>query len=61
MMDFREFGKWLLDIAKYVVTAGLVSTLFQSFEDKWLLYLVGSIFVMLLVFWGMFFIHKSKK
>jgi ABC-type multidrug transport system permease subunit len=60
MIDFKEFGKWLLDIAKYVLTAGIISTFFHGIEEKWLFFAVGSAFAALLVCAGMYFIYKSK-
>ncbi len=34
----EEIGKWFLDIAKYVVTAGLISSLFGNVESKLAVY-----------------------
>ncbi|GHU96701.1 hypothetical protein FACS1894156_8030 [Bacteroidia bacterium] len=60
-MDLKELGKWLMDVAKYVLTAGIVSTFFHNLKEDWQLYLVGSLVVLSLVCIGMYFIHKSKK
>lgn len=31
----KELGKWLLDIAKYLVTAVLLASVFSDIEEKW--------------------------
>ena len=38
----KELGKWLLDIAKYLVTAVLLASVFGDIEDKWIVYVVAS-------------------
>ena len=35
----KEFGKWLMDIAKYMVTAILLSSVFERSEDVYMYYL----------------------
>ena len=30
-----EFGKWLLDIAKYLITAMLLASIFSDMSDIW--------------------------
>lgn len=32
----KEFGKWLLDIAKYMVTAILLSSVFSDVQSVWM-------------------------
>ena len=34
----EAFGKWLLDIAKYMVTALLISTIFADMKDPIIIY-----------------------
>ena len=36
----KELGKWLLDIAKYLVTAVLLDSVFCDIEEKWAVYIV---------------------
>ena len=45
----KEFGKWLLDIAKYMVTALLLSTIFADMREPVIMYLVAIVSVILLV------------
>lgn len=34
----KEFGKWLMDIAKYLATAVLISSVFDSLEEPFVAY-----------------------
>ena len=43
----KEIGKWFMDIAKYVATAVLISSFLGSFQQKWAVYLGGSIIVVI--------------
>ena len=36
-----ELGKAIIDIAKYVITAVVVSSFFKSFNDTWIVYILG--------------------
>lgn len=35
----KELGKWLMDIAKYLVTAVLLSSIITDMSNSWILYL----------------------
>ena len=50
----RKAGEWLMDVSKYVFTAILISSVFKDFENKWLLYTVSAVCVILLLVIGMF-------
>ena len=43
-----------MDVSKYVFTAILISSVFKDFENKWLLYVVSAVCVILLLVIGMF-------
>ncbi len=32
----KELGKWLMDIAKYIVTALLLSSVFGDMQNPWI-------------------------
>ena len=32
----KEFGKWLMDIAKYIATAIILTSIFGDIKQKWL-------------------------
>ena len=50
-----------MDIAKYVARAVLISSFLGSFEQKWLVYSVGTIIVLVAFFLGLYFIHNNNK
>ena len=36
----KEIGKWLMDIAKYVVTGGIISTFISNYQQQsWIIYI----------------------
>jgi len=32
----KEFGKWLMDIAKYITTAVILASVFGEVEQRWI-------------------------
>lgn len=46
----REFGKWLMDIAKYMVTALLLSTIFADMNEPVIVYIVVILSIIVLIF-----------
>ena len=56
----KEIGKWFMDIAKYVATAVLISSFLGSFEQKWAVYIGGSIIVIIGFLLGLYFIRDKK-
>ena len=56
----KEIGKWLMDVGKYVATAVLISSLIGEFKEKWIVYLVGSLTVILTLGGGLLFIKEKK-
>lgn len=55
----KEFGKWLMDIAKYIATAVILSSVFGEI-DSWLLYTVGAFSIVIILFWGLFLVSGSS-
>ena len=53
----KELGKWLMDIAKYMVTALLLSTAFGSMDRLWVLVCVV-LGAALTLCWGLYLIEK---
>ena len=33
----KELGKWLMDIAKYITTAVVLTSIFGAVEQKWII------------------------
>ena len=56
----KEFGKWLLDIAKYMVTALLLSTIFADMREPMIMYLVA-VFSFVLLIIGLAVIYNSEQ
>ncbi len=54
----KEFGKWLMDIAKYIATAVILSSVFGG-VDTWIMYLVGSIAVALILVCGLMLVSEK--
>ncbi|OAV67435.1 hypothetical protein Barb6_01459 [Bacteroidales bacterium Barb6] len=57
----KEFGKWLMDIAKYVVTGVLLSSLIRDIGDGWWIYVVGGIIASLCLFFGSRLIKTEER
>ena len=48
----KEFGKWLMDIAKYITTAVILTSIFGDVDEKWIIYTGGSLTVILTLMTG---------
>ena len=60
----RIFGHWILDIAKYFVTALFLSSLFadvSSVMPRWMFYSVNSIVILAVILTGVYLIRKADK
>ena len=56
----KEFGKWLMDIAKYLVTAGLLSYFFNAVSNSTLLIIISSAITLALLIPGMYLIKSGE-
>lgn len=56
----KEFGKWLMDIAKYMVTALLLSTIFADMAEPIIIYMVIILSATVLAF-GLYWVNESDK
>ena len=54
----REMGKWLMDVAKYMFTALLISTIFADMEQPVVIY-CALLSAFVLLFWGWILYGKS--
>ena len=57
----REFGKWLMDIAKYVVTAIVISSFLGSFGETWMIYVFGVLTATAFLLAGFWYLGKNDK
>ena len=55
-----EFGKWLMDIAKYMVTALMLSTIFADMNEPIILYVVSILSPAILIY-GLYWVNEGKK
>ena len=56
----KEIGKWFMDIAKYVATAVLISSFLGGLQQKWLMYVAGTVVVGVFLFLGMYLLNTKK-
>ena len=57
----KKIGEWLMDIAKYMLTAVVISTVFKDFENKWTIYVVGFVAVAISLYIGIDLFDKNSK
>ena len=58
----KEFGKWLMDIAKYVATAVLLSSFFADIDSwEWYFYVLTVLLVAFLLSVGLWFTKEERK
>jgi len=60
-MILSEFGKWLMDIAKYLATALLIFALFRDIHEISLIVMIGLPSIVLLLGVGLFLRKRSEK
>lgn len=48
----QEFGKWFLDVAKYVLTAMLLTSMIEGLSQPWLINVSAAVTLLCLVFGG---------
>lgn len=57
----KELGKWLLDIAKYIVTAVILTTVFEDLNASWAVYILGLTSVVITLLIGLYLIKDKKE
>lgn len=53
----KEFGKWLMDIAKYLMTVAIITDM----DKTWLYYLSLLFFIVLILVFGLWLIRDKKE
>lgn len=56
----KEFGKWLMDVAKYIVTAVVLASVFGGAEPV-IIYAGGVIAAMVSLGFGLYFVADQKE
>lgn len=57
----KELGKWLMDIAKYITTAVVLSSIFGDVQEKWIIYVGGSLAIIVTLLAGLWLVKEEKK
>jgi len=57
----KEFGKWLMDIAKYIATAVVVTSIFGDIEQKWIVFTVSITTIIFLLVWGLWLVRDKNE
>lgn len=56
----KELGKWLMDIAKYLATAVLLTSVFNDIENAWVIYLSVTISIVITLVGGLWLLRDNK-
>ncbi|MDR1814234.1 MAG: hypothetical protein LBR18_05240 [Tannerella sp.] len=56
----EELGKWLMDIAKYIATAVVITSLFGEITETKIVMIVGGIITILVLLLGLFLVKQEK-
>lgn len=57
----KELGKWLMDIAKYITTAVVLTSIFGDVQEKWIIYLGDSLAIVITLLAGLWLVNDKKK
>ncbi|MBE6300766.1 MAG: hypothetical protein E7085_02760 [Parabacteroides distasonis] len=57
----KEFGKWLMDVAKYLATAVLLSSVFEEIQNTYRVYVICSFVLIVLLCLGLILVGDSQK
>ena len=55
----EKIGDWLMDIAKYIITAIVITSFLGSFGDTWKVYVFGIVIAILFFVIGLLYINKK--
>lgn len=56
----QEFGKWFLDVSKYVLTAMLLSSMIEGLSQTWFIATTAAVTILCLIF-GAILMRKGKE
>ena len=57
----KELGKWLMDIAKYTMTAVILTSIFGECSHKCVIYAGGALTVACTLGWGLYLLQDKNK
>jgi len=55
----EKIGDWLMDIAKYIVIAIIITSFLGSFGEPWKIYFYGLLIAFVFFFGGLLYINKK--
>ena len=56
-----ELGKWLMDIAKYITTAVILTSIFADLNQRWVLYTGGELAALITLGSGLVLVNDKNK
>lgn len=56
----KELGKWLMDIAKYLATAVLLSSVFSE-QEEGVMYIIAFLAAVITLFTGLILVRDKKQ
>ena len=56
----KKIAEWLMDIAKYMLTAVLIFSIFKDFENKWIIYVSCSVSILFILYVGVSLFDKNS-
>ncbi|WP_281795429.1 DUF6722 family protein [Paraprevotella clara] len=57
----KELGKWLMDIAKYITTAVILTSIFGDIQEKWVIYIGGALAIVITLLSGLWLVRDKEK
>ncbi len=57
----KELGKWLMDIAKYIATAVILSSVFGDVAQQWIIYVGGLSAIVVTLLAGLWLVKDKKE
>lgn len=57
----KMFSAWLMDIAKYIITALVLSTVLRDTMEGWVYYAACLLLVVVIVIFGVIFQRRAEK
>lgn len=57
----KELGKWLMDIAKYITTAVVLTSIFGDLQEELIIYMGGSFAVVVTLLAGLWLVRDEKE
>jgi hypothetical protein len=56
----REFGKWLMDVAKYLMTAVILTSVLGEIKEKYMIVILSCFTVLLTLILGLYFVREPE-